>query len=154
MWSGHTYIPSTKGFFIKIDRDDYEEISKWKWSDCRGYAVSFSRWPEPRVRMHRLLMGAKEGQIVDHINGDIRDNRKCNLRFVNQNQSAWNSTAKGVVYCKWTKNKPWRVKICKNRKHIHIGYFATENEAEEAYRAATIKYFGQYSRYWQQEVPQ
>lgn len=40
--------------------------------------------------MHRVIMGAKKGQIVDHINMNGLDNRRANLRFVDKYQSMQN----------------------------------------------------------------
>ena len=61
-----------------FDSEDYDLVSKYKWNlgpdgYCRsGYSS---------VRLHRLVLGVKEGCQVDHINLDITDNRKCNLRI-------------------------------------------------------------------------
>lgn len=33
------------------------------------------------VRLHRLILGAKPGQVVDHVNRDVWDNRRANLRI-------------------------------------------------------------------------
>lgn len=41
--------------------------------------------------LHRLLVGAKKGQVVDHINHNTLDNRKCNLRICTQLDNKLNS---------------------------------------------------------------
>lgn len=41
-------------------------------------------------RLHRLLISAPDNLVVDHINGDSLDNRKCNLRAVTAAVNAQN----------------------------------------------------------------
>ena len=44
-----------------------------------------------RKYLHRLLVGAEKGQVVDHINHNTLDNRKDNLRKCNQSVNKLNS---------------------------------------------------------------
>src|SRR4051812_25890520 len=100
--------------YTLIDEEDYENINKYKWSLSDGYAISWKNG-----RMHRFIMNAEKGQIVDHINGNKLDNRKSNLRFVTASQNAQNRPKKegcsskyiGVTYNK--NEKKWRCNCAK-----------------------------------------
>ena len=85
-------ISLTKGYVSIVDDDDYDWLSEYKWSasvDKRDKYVSARttvykyfegyKWRRS-VKMHRLIMDAKIGECVEHINGDPLDNRRCNLR--------------------------------------------------------------------------
>jgi len=71
----------------------FNYLSKWKWCtdtskyNRNGYAV---RTSGGYGSMHRMIMKAPKGTIVDHINGDKLDNRKVNLRFVTASENALN----------------------------------------------------------------
>ena len=48
--------------------------------------------------MHRFIMNAEKGSVIDHINCDKLDNRKSNLRIVSNSQNAQNSIKKTDGY--------------------------------------------------------
>jgi len=77
-----------------------------------------------------------DGYEVDHINRNKLDNRLENLRRVTHQENNFNKISKG--YHK-VGNK-FRVTIMLDYKSIHVGYFNTEIEAEEAYQQAKVKY--------------
>ena len=100
---------------------------------------------------HHQLMGLhfipnpENYSQIDHINGIRNDNRIENLRWVNQSQNQRNkkklfncsSQYKGVS---WDKNKnKWEANISINRILKHIGRFATELEAFNAWKAFVIQ---------------
>lgn len=146
-------IALTQGKFAIVDEADYAEDSKYKWYArldngrvwyaCRGVCGGPKKIT---LGMHVFILGAKVGYVVDHINHDGLDNRKSNLRHATTSQNILNSSlrtdmagnSKGV---KWYPHaKKWRAHIRKNRKLVHLGYFATRELAEEAYSKASKKY--------------
>lgn len=138
-----------KGHIIRYDAEDAEFIESRAWQLKRGhkghgwYARTTLRIGNERrtVAMHRLLMSAKTGQCVDHINGDSLDNRKSNLRFVTHRQNMQNrrkglatSQYKGVC---WHQGKcRWVAQIQVNGQKKHLGWFKDEAAAAKAYDAA------------------
>ena len=121
---------------IKIDTEDLHILGgrKPRWN--RGYAAIQIKGKEFFV--HRLITKAMPGQYVDHINLDIRDNRKCNLRLVthaqnNQHKRVRKNTRTGIrgVYHCANSNK-YRASVGYRGKQIHVGCFETKQEAEIA----------------------
>lgn len=95
-------------------------------------------------KVHRLValafLGNPENLAqVDHKNGVRDDNRLENLRWVTrrgngQNQITHrNGRLAGATMYKGRSTNPWMAQCKVNRKHIHIGYYATELEAHGAY---------------------
>ena len=81
-FQGAVYRPRKKEtIYFKIDTTSYELIKGYNLSyHTGGYIEYFG--PKGRFLLHRYLIGATKGEIVDHINGDRLDNRVCNLRIV------------------------------------------------------------------------
>lgn len=80
------------------------------------------------VTLHRKVMDAQKGDIIDHINGDKLDNRLENLRFITVKGNGLNRNEllrDNVYYCDWAGNKPWRVLVARK----HCGYYHTKEEA-------------------------
>lgn len=96
-------IPLTRGKIALFDDEDYEELSKYKWFITKVYASRHSG--NKTVYMHREIMKTPENMETDHINGDVLDNRRENLRICTRQENARNirgissntSGYKGVV---------------------------------------------------------
>lgn len=90
-----------------------------------------------------------DGYWVDHINGIKADNRIANLRLATptqnqQNKAGCGTYAKGVTW-RDRQSKPWQAKIRVNGVRIHLGSFATHDEAAEAYQLACVEYHGEFA---------
>lgn len=99
---------STKDVYFKVDDDDYEELSKFKWyvhisrSGTPPYAkrvVYVRRGGKDTsisVMMHRQITDAPKGMDVDHINHDTLDNQRANLRVCTHTRNVHNRRAANV----------------------------------------------------------
>lgn len=90
--------------------------------------------------------------VIDHINGDPADDRFANLRPASQLDNRANSAVsshntsgfKGVNFHKRVGR--WRATIQREKKHIHIGYFDSAEEAHAAYMKKASELFGEFAR--------
>ena len=153
-------IPLTRGQVAIVDADDFEWLSQYKWhahwdEHMQGYYAACSKSVAKKLgttRMHRAIMKAKPGEIVDHIDGDGINNSKSNLRIAtirenakNRKVSSSNTTTVTGVYFD-NKSKKWVVKIQVDKKLITVGYFYDFNDAVEARKKAEEKYYGEFAR--------
>lgn len=146
-------IPLTRGMVAIVDAADHAELSRHRWhynpGGHSGYAVraEYADGVQYKVQMHRQITGAKDGELVDHINRNGLDNRRANLRVCANTQNLWNrasyigrSKYKGVS---WRANRGhWKVSIQVNKKRIYLGSFTSEIEAACAYDAAAVEHYG------------
>lgn len=140
---------TSKGEPFLIDAEDYERVKNVCWYINHGYVLGCINGKE--VRLHRFLTECPETAIVDHINQNKADNRKCNLRIVNHSQNNMNKSMQknntsgyvGVNYHK--KNRKWTASISVNRHQIYLGSFDMIQDAIEARKKAEERYFGAFS---------
>lgn len=88
-------IPLTTGGFALVDEPDAPFVALFRWYGRYGYAASGSSASNAQsvLLMHRLLMGEPSRPLlVDHINGNPLDNRRCNLRITTPQVNALNTT--------------------------------------------------------------
>jgi len=149
------YIPLTQGKFTIVDAEGYDRFSKYKWhcrrSKNKFYAYRTERKTRKTIGMHREIIGAPPGLLVDHIDGNGLNNRKSNLRLCTYSQNTYNrrpnrnsiSKYKGVTYHK--RNKKWEAKIIFNGKFIYLGGFDDEKEAALAYDRKAGELFGEFA---------
>lgn len=136
-------IQLTKGKISLIDDEDFERVSKNKWSyHHTGYVVR----GKPQISLHRFVMNAKKGEFIDHINRNRLDNRKSNLRLATMRQNQYNSVYKDGIHWRGDR-EAWIVRMKVNGKSKYIGYFKNKKEAEVARKEASIKYHGKFSPY-------
>lgn len=79
--------------------------------------------------MHRVIVDAPGGLVVDHKNHNKLDNRKNNLRVCTCRENSLNNRSKG--YCWDSTSKKWRVTVKEDGKYRHRAY-GTEEEAKKA----------------------
>jgi hypothetical protein len=87
-----------------------------------------------------LIMDAKKGEIVDHINRNGLDCRKSNLRIVSSAENGRNSRLptnntsgfRGLTYVS-DRPKPWHAVVVADYKRHSAGYYATKEEAARGY---------------------
>ena len=149
-------IPLTRGLVALVDDDDYEWLSEFSWNACRCRKHFYARraiyYPETQnnkaVPMHREIMKTPREMVCDHINGNTLDNRKSNLRNCTLQQNTMNRRVPNKTgFTGVSKNyRRFGAKIKVDKQSIHLGMFATPEEAARAYDAAARKYFGEYAK--------
>lgn len=88
-----------------------------------------------RWKIHRFLWEQRYGEapeLIDHVNGNPKDNRFCNLRAANPKLNQLNKESKGWTYRARQKSKPYEVNI----QTTYIGRYRTPEEAAAAYKGA------------------
>ena len=145
---------TAQGDVFYFDKEDYEKIKDYPWHKYNnGYFTARIRINGKRrgILLHRAILNPPEKLLVDHIGGaeTKHDNRKCNLRIVNNSQNTINqnrmpNNKSGYVGLRYRSNK-WESQIKINGVAIHLGYFKTYEDAVAARVNAEKKYFGEYS---------
>jgi hypothetical protein len=115
----------------------------------RFYAVIV--YPGRKLKkLHRVILGLTDPkQIVDHINGNSLDNRRCNLRITNARGNRLNTrkankplTSK-YIGVSWNKAKrKFRCIVYHEGKHRHCGYFDNEKDAAVSYNKLAKELYG------------
>lgn len=151
-----------------IDEVDCEYLLRWKWRiNEQGYVVR-TRGVEDGpgahvISMARVILARDldrpivDGLRADHVDMNILDNRRSNLREATRSQNKANRTKpkgettskyKGVRLVKKAYNlsRPWEANIMVQQKQIYLGMFETETEAAIAYNKAAVLHFGEFAR--------
>jgi hypothetical protein len=134
-----------------VDREDLALVcyTRWCLKKDSGYVTNRHGDRLSRVVMAEELSG-KEHLFVDHIDHDLLNNRRENLRVCTNAQNSRNSklskcnkTGYKGVYC--LNRRSFRARIVVDYKTIHLGYFSNAGDAAKAYNEAALKYFGEFA---------
>lgn len=152
-------IRLSSGRYTFVDDEDVGLLRQFRWHEYKvqknrtSYAMMDATTWDGRhttIRMHRFVVGAKDGQLVDHKDGNGLNNQKSNLRIISSGQNKRNapkyrthagkkpaSRFKGVSRdSSSSKRKPWRARIRVDGELRCLGHFRTQKEAAEAYNRA------------------
>lgn len=154
---------------VQVDDQYYDLVKGHTWHEVtdksgRIFYARSSVWGEGRskcgqrrrrpIMMHRIIMGAKSGEMVDHRDGDGLNNRRYNMRIAEPSGNSMNRTRlsvrntsgfTGVSWWEVKGKKMWAARITVRGQQIIIGSFLDRLEAAEARRAAEVMLFGVYA---------
>lgn len=145
------YYPSRKEVedYAYISKEDEEKVTHIFWRKTEfGYARGFDRNIGKEILLHKLITDTDQKIIIDHINRNKLDCRRCNLRIANKsvnslNRSAPSNSKTGCAGVSFNKKKGiYRAYCTINGKQIPLGTYKT---AEEAIKAR--KKFEEYAIY-------
>lgn len=135
---------------IFIDDEDYDFVMSRSWTPL---GVGLKYLAHKKKYLHRLLLNAKDGDVVDHINGQKFDNRKSNLRICSIRQNQMNQKPQNITKTAIFKGVGWHGVKNNYRAYIkiygkahHLGNFKTTHEAAFAYDMKAFELFGEYAR--------
>lgn len=145
-----------------LDYDPVTGVFCRKNGKVAGGGVAGRYWrvsvENERYYGHRLawfyVYGVWPKEEVDHIDLNKWNNALANLREATPFQSCGNQSArptnrlgvKGVRKAERNLKKPYSARIRINNKDLHLGYFASAEEANKAYEKAAIEHFGEFAR--------
>jgi hypothetical protein len=142
---------------VKIDPQDEWLLDEYRVAPSGGPHVRtrYLRARPPgrgtkQTALHRIIMQAPPGMLVDHINGDTFDNRRANLRICTSAENARNSRGKnGISGFKgvYPANSRWSAVINVDGRQIYLGVFASKEKAARAYDRAAIEHHGEFARF-------
>jgi hypothetical protein len=154
-------IPLSRGLFAYVSAEDFERVNQFKWfarwENRTFYALrDLPRLPGQRFRskekMHRFILGAKPGELVDHQDGDGLNNTRGNIRLATTGENNRNirkpahgltSQYKGVSW--HPKAKKYQATIRFERENYYLGLFLDPADAAWAYDRAARRLHGAFA---------
>jgi hypothetical protein len=153
--AGYPYrrIPLTQGRFACVDPEDYAALARYKWCASRQSNTFYAVRSEggKQLRMHRVIMNAPDGLVVDHINHDGENNLKRNLRLCTKQQNARNQrphkngSSQFAGICWHKSERKWYARITDHGRQRSLGLFADERAAARARDDAAAALWGPFA---------
>ena len=149
-------------FIVKIDLEDVDRCKQFLWCVGKTYHLENDIYyirTNTKCKcllLHKYLTETSGRlNIVDHIDGDMMNNRRSNLRIGTMQTNNMNRTHKnessvsgyrGIYYDYRSDPPKWVSHIKDNGKRLHLGRFDTFEEALFCRKVAEEKYFGKFAR--------
>lgn len=145
---------TNNGHEFYFDWEDFDLIRPYTWlMNKDGYIVAndYNNGKRKHIKMHRLIMEANPGILIDHRKHKTYDNRKEKLRNSDINTNHFNheiykNNTSGVTGVNWdAESGKWRTRLWAYGKMYHLGRFNNFEDAVKARKEAEEKYFGEFS---------
>jgi hypothetical protein len=142
-----------QGKVAKVSLEDVARVRRFRWyGNPGGYVIKYEQLPGNKFRcvlMHRFILDAPHGVLVDHRYHDKLDNRRSMIRLADTFQNARNKRKRkgskipyiGVARS-WSK---WRATIKIDDETYSLGNFHTPEEAALVYDACCRYHFGEFA---------
>ena len=140
-------------------------VFTWKISKGSAYCGKTYKAKKRHYIVHRInntkykahnlawlyVYGSMPNGVIDHINGDILDNRICNLRDITNYENSLNIKNKKNSYSRFKgaakrNDGVYQVQIRTKNRQIYIGRYKSEFEAAYRYDLASLQYHGEFGR--------
>lgn len=139
---------------VLIDDEDEAMFNQYTWWLARNGKTPALKTEikGKNLYFHRMILGIIDPDLlIDHINQNRLDNRKCNLRFADKSTNGMNrgtnknnkSGYKGVS--KYKRKKQWSAELMVKGVRYRIHKFKTPEEAALKYNELAIKYHGEFA---------
>jgi hypothetical protein len=145
------YIPLNRNQFAIVDAADYEWLNRYKWCLKGGRGGIFYACRAERgkiIMMHREIMQPPPGMVVDHIDHNPINNRRCNLRNCTRKQNHCNRrfvrNQSGFIGV-YPYGKRWKALIHVGGKVVYQEVFGDKVEAAKARDRKAWELFGPYA---------
>lgn len=141
-WARETFYYEEGRVYYKVDAKRKPRGSLA--SDSRGDTYGYRRisWKKNCFKEHRIvwaLFNDTIPDVIDHINGDVKDNRIENLRASNEQLNRYNTVkTKGLSFHK--RQRRWFARIRYRGKLVHLGAYKDKELAQFVYEQAREKW--------------
>ncbi len=157
----HLASSGTTQIVAVVDAADAELVAPFKWSLWQRGSMRYARTTVAlgdgryaKIWLHRMILGLNKGEpFVDHVDGNGLNCQRQNLRLATssennrnaQKRASASSRYKGVSW--YARKSKWTARIKSGPTRKNLGYFATEEDAANAYDAAARENYGEFARF-------
>jgi hypothetical protein len=146
-------IVTKRRHVILVSDEDYETVSKHKWYCCKSGRTRYASTVlhgGSIMTMHRMILNAPEGVLVDHKDRNGLNNQRENLRLCTSSENnrnkislVGNNSYKGAAFHK--ASGLFHCTIAVNNRQISGGYFKTAIEAARKYDELAVLHHGEFA---------
>ena len=131
---------------LKLSEKDIYILTKYKvYKDTQSgyYRLKIG---DSYQYLHRFILNAGKGIIIDHIDRDKSNNKRENLRIATKSLNNYNRDVKsqhgrGIYFDKF--GNRFRACISYKNKTLKLGSFKTARDAKEAYNSKAVEIYGE-----------
>ena len=150
----HAAVELNRGLEAHIDIADVPELAGYAWRALihneTGRAYAYRLEKGKCILMHRHLLSPTPSELVDHVDGNGLNNKRCNIRICTYQQNAANRVVDRInrLGLKGVQKSDGRylARIQHKGRQYRLGGYDTPEEAAAAFRGAAIILNGEFAR--------